>query len=102
MSDEIKLVCNLEAIEDREAHVALAERLFSAVQETRETEDGYSFKLPVQYLKDAAAWISNERLCCPFFHFGTSLNAESDHLWLHLSGADPVKALLKAEIVGRI
>lgn len=102
MSDEINLICNLDAIEDREAHVAVSERVFGAVMDTQETADGYEFKLPVERLNDVALWMSNERLCCPFFHFSLNLAPESSHLWLSLGGSDAVKALIKADIIEKI
>ncbi|MCI0711174.1 MAG: hypothetical protein L0154_13535 [Chloroflexi bacterium] len=102
MSDEINLFCNLDVIEDREAHVAVLERVFRAVMDTRETPDGYQFKLPVERLNDVALWISNERFCCPFFHFAINLAPESDHLWLTLGGSEAVKALIQADTIDQI
>jgi hypothetical protein len=102
MSNEIELFCNLDAIEDREAHVAVSEQVFEAVINTRETPDGYEFRLPVEQLKNVAVWMSNERLCCPFFHFSLNLAPQSDHLWLGLGGSDTVKALIKADIIEKI
>lgn len=102
MSDEINLVCNLDAIADRDAHVVVSERVFGAVLETRETPDGYEFKLPVDRLHDVAVWMSNERLCCPFFDFSTDIEAGSDHMWLSLGGSQEIKAFVKADIIEQI
>ncbi len=74
------LACNLQAIplELRPAHQANAERIFASVQEVRELPTGYALRLPneTELLQTVVAFLSYERLCCPFFHFGLEIEPE--------------------------
>lgn len=102
---ESLIACNPSAIavDEREAHAAVAREIFSAstIRETKETANGYAFRLPLEtpILHKAAAWIANERLCCPFFTFTLTVG---EGLWLELSGTPEVKALIQAEILPMI
>lgn len=101
--NETSMACNLTAIPagQRQQHMATAEQLFAAVQETRELPNGYAFRLPQEpdmWLK-AAEFIANERLCCPFFGFGLELEPERGPLWLKLTGGTGVKEFLQREFV---
>src|SRR6266702_3401352 len=93
------LACNLQAIplELRPAHQANAERIFASVQEVRELPTGYALRLPneTELLQTVMAFISYERLCCPFFHFGLEIEPEQGPVWLRLSGTIEVKAFLR-------
>src|SRR5688572_27773 len=97
------LACNLKAIppDQREQHGVLASQLFSAALETVELSDGYAFRLPTQsdVLINAATFIANERLCCPFIHFNLEITPNSGVIWLRLTGGQGVKELLKAELL---
>jgi len=74
------LACNLQAIplELRPAHQANAERIFASVQEVRELPTGYALRLPneTELLQTVVAFLSYERLCCPFCHFGLEIEPE--------------------------
>ena len=91
------LACNLQAIpqELRPAHQANAERIFASVQEVRELPTGYALRLPneTDLLQTVVAFLSYERLCCPFFHFGLEIEPEQGPVWLRLSGSADVKLL---------
>lgn len=97
------LACNLNAIpaSERAGHGALAGRLFSAVLETQELAEGYAFRLPAEstVLKQAAEFIANERLCCPFFRFELVVEPGGGPFWLRLTGAEGVKAFVAAEFI---
>ncbi|HEX7773459.1 MAG TPA: hypothetical protein VF435_13635 [Pyrinomonadaceae bacterium] len=99
---ESPFACDMTAIapEERDAHLATIKKLFSVVQKTRELADGYAFELPNEpdILATAAAFISKERLCCPFFGFGLDIEREGGPLWLSLKGRDGVKPFIMAEI----
>lgn len=79
------LACNLQAIpqELRSAHQANAERILASVQEVRELSTGYALRLPneADILQTVLAFLSYERLCCPFFHFGLEIEPEQGPVW---------------------
>ena len=93
------VACNLQAIpqELRSAHQANIERVFASVQEVRELSTGYALRLPneTDILQTVLAFISYERLCCPFFQFGLEIEPEQGPVWLRLSGTMEVKAFLR-------
>ena len=46
----------------------------------------------------AAKFIENERLCCPFFHFGLKVEPNGGRLWLRLTGGEGVKENLQTTL----
>lgn len=95
--------CDLSAIEprQREAHQALAERLFTEALEAREElPAGYAFRFPAESYADVAAFIANERLCCPFFTFTLEVTADQGPIWLRITGDEAAKAVLRSAIIG--
>ncbi len=95
------LACNIQAIpqELRPLHQANTERLFAAVQEVKELPTGYTIRLPneADLLQSIMAFISYERLCCPFFHFKLDIAPEQGPVWLSLTGTTDIKAFLHSE-----
>lgn len=93
------LACNLQAIpqERRPAHQANIERVFASVQEVQELPTGYALRLPneTEMLQTVVAFISYERLCCPFFHFELDIAPEQGPIWLRLSGTTDVKPFME-------
>lgn len=85
---------------DRQGHVATIEAVFGAVQQIRELDGGYAFRLAdhEEMLMQVAAFMAKERLCCPFFGFQLHLEPEGGSLWLHLTGREGVKPFIQAEI----
>jgi hypothetical protein len=94
------LACNLEAIPQarRAEHEEIAQHVFAAVQEMRELPTGYALRLPNEsdMLQKVIAFISDERLCCPFFHFDLDIAANKGPVWLSLTGATDVKPFLQS------
>ncbi len=92
------LACNLQAIpqELRSAHQANIERVFAGVQEVQELPTGYALRLAneTELLQTVVAFISYERLCCPFFHFELDIEPEQGPIWLRLSGTADVKLFI--------
>ncbi len=43
-----------------------------------------------------AAFIADERLCCPFFHFRLDIEPEQGPIWLQLTGTEDVKPFLQS------
>ena len=99
---ESAFACDMSAIplDQRGAHIATMEKLFRLVQGKRGLPDGYAFELPneADVLLTAAEFISQERLCCPFFGFALEIESEGGPLWLSLTGRDGVKPFIMAEI----
>jgi hypothetical protein len=99
--DERPLACDLTAIpaERRAGHQALAARLFGeAAEERRELPDGYAWRFPAERYPDVAAFVADERRCCPFLAFALTLAPDGGPLWLHLTGGGPIKLFLQAEL----
>ena len=99
-SDPI-MACNLQAIprELLPTHQANAQRIFDSVQEVQELPTGYGLRLPneTDLLQTIMAFISYERLCCPFFRFGLEIEPEQGPVWLRLTGTEEVKLFLESQ-----
>jgi hypothetical protein len=99
---ESHIACDMSAIEPglRAGHVATGGRLFRAAEEVREVPDGYAFRLPSEAdtLRDAAEFISLERLCCPFLGFALAVEPEGGPAWLRLTGREGVKEFIREEV----
>jgi hypothetical protein len=95
------LACDITAIapEDRAAHQELAARLLGAsAREIRELADGYTIRFSADHFADVAAFVANERLCCPFFAFDMAIAPGRGPIWLRISGPAGVKAFIQAEL----
>ena len=99
---ELPIACNLDAMnaEQRIRHQLLWQQLAAAREEIRELADGYGFRLPANpaIVSLAAAWMTLEQLCCPFFQFDLRLTAAQGPVWLELTGREGVKQLLQTEL----
>lgn len=93
--------CNISAIpqELRAEHEEHTRKVFAGALEVRELPSGYALRLPNENdaLLNAAAFISNERLCCPFFHFELEIEPEQGPIWLHITGTSDVKPFLQSQ-----
>jgi hypothetical protein len=100
-TDSPVLACMIDAIPkaQRPLHQANAERLMASMQEIRAEASGYAWRLPnePEMLQTIAAFISYERLCCPFFHFNLDVEPNQGPLWLSITGAMDVKEFLQGE-----
>ena len=99
---EVPLACNLVALtaEQRERQRALIGLLRADVKEVRELEDGYAFgHTPDRsVLLAMAEFVANERLCCPFFEFGLTVERDGGPVWLRITGEGEAKRVLEAEM----
>ncbi len=97
------LACNMAAIskELRPVHQANTERVFASVQEVRELSTGYALRLAneTDLLQTVVAFLSYERLCCPFFHFKLEIEPNQGPVWLHITGVMDVKDLYHRTLV---
>jgi len=97
----VPIACDMMAIpaDQRASHEALAKHLvFEAALEYRELPNGYALRFSVDNYLAINQYIANERLCCPFFHFILEVTPGHGPIWLHLTGGEPVKEYLKAEL----
>ncbi len=85
--------------EVRPVHQANTERVFASVQEVRELSRGYALRLAneTDLLQTVVAFLSYERLCCPFFHFKLEIEPNQGPVWLHITGVMDVKDFLQSE-----
>lgn len=103
--DQPIIACNPKAIasDQRDAHEALAQKIFSSasILEVKELASGYGFRLPLEssMLHKVISFVENERLCCPFFTFTLVIG---EQFWLELSGTPEVKAYIKAEFLNAL
>ena len=99
--NEPPFACNMKAMtaEQRQRYNALTKQLQIAKQEVKELPNGYAFRLPSEdsSVKDAAEWITYERLCCPFFDFGLETERNGGAMWLRLTGREGVKPVIRSE-----
>jgi len=91
--------CNMAALTkaERATHGKVSRRLLGAVEDRRELENGYAFRLPPQALVTAAQWVSLERRCCPFFTFAIEAAKDGGPLWLSVTGSRGIKPFIRDE-----
>ncbi len=101
----IPLACNLLAIDPahRLTHLTAGSVLFQTmVQESHALPDGLAFRFAADVYDEVTAFIAQERRCCPFFHFQLDVAPDSGPLWLRITGASGVKAVLIAGLEGML
>jgi hypothetical protein len=93
------LACNARALnsQQRLRIRALLDEIHAASKQVRELSNGYSVLLPAETIRDAAEYITLERLCCPFFDFALEAEREGGPVWLTLTGREGVKQLARLE-----
>jgi hypothetical protein len=101
MGAEATFCCNLGAFsgEERQRHRALTAKLIAARTSIAEIVDGYEFQFsPARIsVSELGEWAAAESKCCPFLDFHLDLEKQGQRLRLRLTGADGVKALIRAE-----
>ena len=98
---EVPLACRWSALSavQQERQRALYRQLRADVEEVVEFEDGYAFRHSPDrvVLLAVAEFVANERLCCPFFEFGITVERDGGPVWLRMRGEGEAKRLLEAE-----
>jgi len=93
--------CDINALSkvERERYGVLRERLESAIEETKELESGYAFRLRSGTISliELAEWVEKEHQCCPFFDFEIAVNRDDRPVWLTLRGEEGVKPFMRME-----
>jgi uncharacterized Fe-S cluster-containing protein len=99
--NDTPFACDMSALngEQRKRVLDLLEELKAKRQEIKEFPDGYAFRYEIasDTIRDAAEFITYERLCCPFFEFGLIVERENGAMWLQLKGREGVKDFIKIE-----
>jgi hypothetical protein len=98
----VSVACNPAALtaEQQERQQALLGQLRADVKEVRGLDDGYTFgHTPDRaVLLAIAEFVANERLCCPFFEFGLTVERDGGPVWLRITGEGEAKRVLEAEM----
>lgn len=95
------IACDVSAIpaHAREAHQARAARLlFQIYEERQELPDGVAWRFSADQYEEVAAFVANERRCCPFFTFTLEVGPAGGPVWLRLVGDAAAKAYLQSEL----
>lgn len=99
---ESPIACDLSVLteEQRARHEANAERVWGAIEGTRELERGFAFRFAYEPSLIAAIgeFIAYESLCCPFLDFSLQVEGEHGRVWLSVGGREGVKEYLKQEM----
>jgi hypothetical protein len=100
-NNDTPFACDMSALngEQRKRVLDLLEELKAKRQDIKELPDGYAFRYQMEsdIFRDAAEFITLERLCCPFFEFGLNVEKENGAMWLQLTGREGVKDFIKIE-----
>lgn len=95
------LACRAHALDpaQRKRQQELLALMRERAQAKEALPDGYAIRLPTDaaLFKDAAEWISLERLCCPFVQFALEWK-QDDTIWVRLTGGPGVKEFLDVEM----
>lgn len=106
MSNQPSIACDPNAInkKERTEHNRNAEYVLASVTRIQELNDGYALQLPLStdMIRNAAAFIALERLCCPFFHFSLEVEPNQGGLWMQLIGDEKVKQYLADNLIPKI
>lgn len=98
---ESPFACNMSALngDEKKRVLDLLDELKAKKQEVKELPDGFAFRYTMdsKTLRNAAEYITYERLCCPFFDFELAIEREGGPLWLNLKGREGVKDFIRTE-----
>ncbi len=99
---EVPMACDWTALtaEQQERQWSLRRQLRADVLEVRELADGYAFRHSPEkpVLMALAEFVANERLCCPFFEFGLTVERGGGPVWFRMTGGEQAKRVLEAEM----
>ena len=99
---EIPVACNWSALtaKQQKRQRALVGRLRTDAKEVKDLDDGYAFRHSPdrEVLLAVAEFVANERLRCPFFEFGITIERGGGPVWLRITGEGEAKRVLEAEM----
>jgi len=95
------IACQMGVFTDAERteHVTVVKPLFARTAQVQPLPNGAAYRLSAEAetLMLSAAFIAQERRCCPFLHFELSLDA-AGVLWLRLTGPEGTATFLREEL----
>lgn len=101
-TQETNFACDLTVLskDERESFASVTDSLFTAVQETRELENGFGLRFLNQpnQLVQIAGFIERESQCCSFLKFNLEVGPSSGPVWLRITGETGTKEFLRAEL----
>ena len=99
--NDTPFACNMGALnpEQKKRVLDLLNELKAKRQEVKELPDGYAFRYSMDSdtFRNAAEFITLERLCCPFFNFELEVEKDNGAMWFKLNGREGVKDFIKLE-----
>jgi hypothetical protein len=99
---EVPVACNWSALTavQQQRQRALYRQLRADVEEVMELEGGYAFRHSpdTKVLLAIAEFVANERLCCPFFEFGITVERAGGPVWLRMTGGKEAKRVLETQM----
>lgn len=99
--NDTPFACNMAALsaEQKKRVLDLLKELKTNRQEVVELPDGYAFRYAMDSdaFRNAAEFITLERLCCPFFEVELAAEKAEGAMWLRLKGREGVKDFIKIE-----
>jgi hypothetical protein len=96
--------CDMSALspERRVAHQEVVGELFGThLRESDELADGYAFRFDSEQYQLVAAFIDNERLCCPFLTFQLEVAPHRGTVRLRITAPSEAKQFIREEL-GRL
>jgi hypothetical protein len=95
---EIPIACRLNSLtpQERAREGELLREHVTSIRETRERDDGYSFRYPSDpaLFPRMAELVTLEHRCCPFLNFRLDWSGNDDAPWLHVTGGARVKSFV--------
>jgi hypothetical protein len=99
---EVPVACNWSALTavQQQRQRALYRQLRADVEVVMELEGGYDFRHSpdTKVLLAIAEFVANERLCCPFFEFGITVERAGGPVWLRMTGGEEAKRVLETQM----
>ena len=94
------VACKLTTPELQERKRTVIAELKQLLMEKKETDNGirYKFDSSDKMLDLISSFIKTERMCCDFFDFTVTVEAETGFMWLELSGPKGTKEFVNEEI----
>lgn len=72
-----------------------------SAEEVRELLAGYAWRFAGECYPEVAAFVADERRCCPFLIFVLTIAPDGGPLWPCLTGGGEIKGFLQADSVSR-
>ena len=98
MKREIPIACSLTDDELLKRRSEILQKVAQSLIEVQELQNGFSYRFPVEdsIMQNLMSIINLERKCCPFLNFKLVLEAQSESVFLELTGQAGTKKILKS------